>query len=320
MRKSLFTSLYFAACALLTSHVYAEQIKPKLVTIASGSTQGIYFQVASEICRLTSASKAEHGYRCGAIPTEGSEENLTLLLAGEVDFAIVQSDTLYFAAQQYPSQLQAVLATHAEPLTIVTTPDAEIQRAMDLNGKILNIGGQGSGTNTSLKRLLAVPKWDQQPQVTEDNNWEAFENLCLGEIDAYAAIIGHPNRLVNRTSKRCDIQFVSVNSQALADSEGNLPPYLMPGHIPGRLYRGNKEKTPTISFSANLVTRKDVDPAYVKAVAKAIFGQEKSFGKNITAYANVFRSIETMTGDAVVIPLHPQVEQLKATAQAAKAD
>ncbi len=318
MIKSSFIPVCFTIISLFTGPALAEPAHPKLVTIASGSAQGIYFQVASEICRLTRAQKEEHGYRCGAIPTDGSEENLQLLLAGEVDFAIVQSDTLYYAAKQYPDQFQAVLATHAEPLTIVTTPDTGINRAMDLNGKTFNIGGQGSGTNTSLKRLIKVPNWEEQPQITEDNSWEAFENLCLGEIDAYAVIIGHPNRLVNRTSKRCDIRFVSVDSKALADANGNLPPYLMSGHIPGRLYRGNKEQTPTISFSANLVTRKDIDPNYVKAVANAIFNEEKSFGKNITAYANVFRSIDTMTGDAVVIPLHPQVEQLKAKVKTTK--
>ncbi|MFO6422645.1 TAXI family TRAP transporter solute-binding subunit [Motilimonas sp. KMU-193] len=318
MIKSTFIALGFATLSIISNPLAAEQIPPKLVTIASGSTQGIYFQVASEICRLTSANKVEHGYRCGAIPTDGSEENLKLLLAGEVDFALVQSDTLFFAAKQYPDQFKAVLATHAEPLTIVTTPDTEIKRAMDLSGKTLNIGSQGSGTNTSLQRLIKVPQWDEQPQITEDNYQDAFENLCLGEIDAYAVIIGHPNRLVNNTSKRCDIKFISVDSKALTDADGKLPPYLMAGYIPGRLYRGNKEKTPTISFSANLITRKDVDPNYVAAVAKAIFDQEKSFGKNITAYANVFRSIETMTGDAVVIPLHPQVEQLKAQSASAE--
>ncbi|WP_434341465.1 TAXI family TRAP transporter solute-binding subunit [Motilimonas cestriensis] len=308
--KQLLAPLLFILNASFASAVQAEPAR-KLVTIASGSDQGIYFQVASEICRLTSAKKAQHGYRCGAIPTDGSEENLKLLLAGEVDFAIIQSDTLYFAAKQHPEQFIGVLATHAEPLTIVTTPDSEIHKAMDLNGKTLNIGSEGSGTNTSLKRLAANVDWEQKPELREENSWEAFETLCLGEIDAFAAIIGHPNRLVNRTSKRCDIQFVSVNSAALVDQNGKLPPYLMPGVIPGRLYRGNKEKTPTVSFSANLVTRKDVDPAYVQAVAEAVFSQQKTFGKNITAYANIFRSFETMTGSAVVIPLHPVIAKMK---------
>jgi TRAP transporter TAXI family solute receptor len=309
--KYLLTPLILLLSLSIHLPSYAEPTK-RLVTIASGSDQGIYFQVASEICRLTSEDKATHGYRCGAIPTDGSEENLALLLAGEVDFAIVQSDTLYFAAQQHPDQLLAVLATHAEPLTLVTTPDSGIKKALDLDGKTLNIGILGSGTNTSIKRLTAEVKgWKQAPELQQESSWEAFESLCLGEIDAYAAIIGHPNRLVNLTSKRCDIQFISVNSAALIGDDGKLPPYLMPGVVPGRLYRGNKQKTPTVSFSANLVTRKDVDPAYVKAVAEAVFNQKQLFGKNITAYANIFRSMATMTGNAVVIPLHPVVSSMK---------
>lgn len=283
----------------------------EVITIASGSNKGIYFQVASEICRLTSAGKAQHGLRCGAIPTDGSAENLALLLAGEVDFAIVQSDVLYFAHKQYPSRLKGVIATHAEPLTIVTAAGTGIDQAIDLSGAALNIDHQESGTNQSLRRLIgSVKNWTTAPTLLQESNWDAFESLCLGEIDAYAAIMGHPNRLVNQTSKRCDISFVPINPAMVADENGDLPPYIMAGKIPGRLYRGNKQATESLAFSANLVTRADVPPAYVAAVVKAVFQTERSFGKNITAYANIFRTPKHMTGNALVIPIHPVVPAL----------
>ena len=97
---------------------------PTNLVIASGEIGGVYFQMAGEFCRLVNLQS--HAVQCSVLPTDGSQENLALLADGGADMALVQGDLLLAAyrgegvfAGHPQADLRALMATHAEPLTLV---------------------------------------------------------------------------------------------------------------------------------------------------------------------------------------------------------
>jgi TRAP-type uncharacterized transport system substrate-binding protein len=64
-------------------------------TMATGPTEGTYFQIGQDIKNLAT----KDGVELQVTPTKGSIENIQLLDAGKVDLAIVQLDALRFASE-----------------------------------------------------------------------------------------------------------------------------------------------------------------------------------------------------------------------------
>jgi TRAP-type uncharacterized transport system substrate-binding protein len=64
-------------------------------TIATGSSDGSYFQIAQDIKNVAGKENID----IQVMPTKGSIENIQLLGAGKVDLAIVQLDALRFVSE-----------------------------------------------------------------------------------------------------------------------------------------------------------------------------------------------------------------------------
>ena len=69
-------------------------------TIATGPSDGSYFQIAQDIKNVA----GKEGIDIQVMPTKGSIENIQLLGAGKVDLAIVQLDALRFVSDVLKQQ------------------------------------------------------------------------------------------------------------------------------------------------------------------------------------------------------------------------
>src|ERR1041384_4790931 len=69
-------------------------------TIATGPSDGSYFQIAQDIKNVA----AKEGIEIQVMPTKCSIENIQLLGAGKVDLAIVQLDALRFVSDVLKQQ------------------------------------------------------------------------------------------------------------------------------------------------------------------------------------------------------------------------
>src|SRR6187551_1527451 len=69
-------------------------------TIATGSSDGSYFQIAQDIKNVAGKENID----IQVMPTKGSLENIQLLGAGKVDLAIVQLDALRLVADVLKQQ------------------------------------------------------------------------------------------------------------------------------------------------------------------------------------------------------------------------
>lgn len=287
--------------------------------IATGGEQGIYYQVIKEFCRL--AGKSDPDLQCKPQASSGSIENLRLLKTGEISYALVQSDWLYqashglgpFAKQPQP-ELRALFATHAEPFTIVVRADGDITKLDQLKLAPIDMGLKSSGTRqTALALFSAMGVKEQDLDLKSVAN--LAEALCSKQIDAYGLVMGHPNRIVLETAKRCAIGFLPI--------EGPVRDQLLKGvkfyqrsQVPARIYPGNLKATPTFAIAATLITNGATPDADVYRLTKAMLSQQTSFNEQTYGYANLFHKARNKIGPVLSVEQHPGAakyfEELKA--------
>jgi TRAP transporter TAXI family solute receptor len=115
----------------------------KTIVIASGGPTDVYYPVSVAICRLFNVKHSFHGYGCKVETSGGSVDNLKKLRAGNVDFAIVQSDwqahakngaDLFVDAGPH-AELRSVFALYTESFTVLARAKSGIKKFEDLRGK-----------------------------------------------------------------------------------------------------------------------------------------------------------------------------------------
>ncbi|MGA9409645.1 MAG: TAXI family TRAP transporter solute-binding subunit, partial [Roseobacter sp.] len=157
--KTLFCSAFTVLSFVLQSWAFGENVK--FVSIGSGDISGNYYPVARSICEAFNASD-DTRRRCSPEPTAGSVYNITALRGREIEFAIVQSDwvraaynaTEVFQGTPAMKELRVVLPLFPETLTVLVGPGKEIGTAIDLAGRLVDIGRPASGRNATIRSLL----------------------------------------------------------------------------------------------------------------------------------------------------------------------
>ena len=277
------------------------------IVIAGGDLNGVYFQIAGEFCRLASLDNPD--LVCSVMPSAGSTENLQLLREGLVNLALVQGDLLYWAQRgegpyqgRTIPQLRSVMATHAEPFTLMVL-STQTANLASLQGKPLYLGAEHSGSRATallVLKQLGLPDVEQQEVAVDD----PMTALCEQKIAAWAMVIGHPNKQVLDTAKRCAIRFVPILPRNKPGAAEKYPFYRV-SQIPGRLYPGVLTNTPTLALPAIMVTTDRMDDQLVSGLITGYWQHRKSFNKKVSAYANLFRLPAHMQQAAMLIPMHP---------------
>ncbi|HEH9418666.1 TPA: TAXI family TRAP transporter solute-binding subunit [Aeromonas sobria] len=305
--------------AMLLPLLWQPGLMAESITIGTGGEQGIYHQITKEFCRL--AHEVDEQLKCALQGTSGSIENLQRLKSGESSYAMVQSDWLYqaskglgpFATQPQP-ELRALFASHAEPFTIVIRADGDITSLEQLKFAPIDMGLKGSGTRqTALTLLNQLGAQEQDLDLKSTANQS--DALCSKQIDAFALVMGHPNRIVLDTAKRCAVRFLPIEG-ATRDLLLKGVKYYQRSQVPARIYPGNLKATPTFAIAATLVTNAAMPEESVYRLTKAMLTQQTKFNEQTYGYANMFHRARNKIGQVLSIEQHPGAakyfEELKA--------
>jgi TRAP transporter TAXI family solute receptor len=122
------------------------------VTIGSGDITGVYYPTGLSVAKMINDKREEYGVRAAVESTPGSVFNVNAVMAGYLEFGLVQSDKQYQAvkglaewAKKGPQEeLRAVLSIHQESVCLVAAVDAGIETMADLKGKGVNLGHPGA--------------------------------------------------------------------------------------------------------------------------------------------------------------------------------
>jgi TRAP transporter TAXI family solute receptor len=282
------------------------------INIGTGGITGVYYPTGGAIAKIVNKRKHETGIRATIESTAGSVFNVNAVVAGDLQFGVVQSDRQYQAVNGLAewkdkgkqTELRAVFSIHPESITLVAAVDASISDIADLKGKRVNIGNPGSGQRqNAIDALGAVNLNYNKDLIAEGIKAAAAPGLLQdGRIDAFFYTVGHPSAAIKEaTAGARKVRFASITGveDLLADY-----PYYTKAKIPVSIYPGaeNTEDVETFGVKATFVTSARVPDAVVYTVTKEIFENFDLFKKLHPALARLTKKDML---DGLSAPIHP---------------
>ncbi|MGD8371288.1 MAG: TAXI family TRAP transporter solute-binding subunit [Syntrophobacterales bacterium] len=286
--------------------------KTTFVTIGTGGITGVYYPTGGAIARIVNKKRKVYNIRCTVESTGGSVFNVNAVMAGDLEFGVVQSDRQFQAINGLAEwkdkgpqkDLRAVFTIHPESITLVAADDAGIKTIQDLKGKRVNIGNPGSGQRQNSIDGLENAGIDYEKDLNAEGvkAAEAPGLLQDGRIDAFFYTVGHPSGAIKEaTAGRRKVHFVPIIG---VDKLLQKYPYYAKAFIPIKLYPGatNKSDVQTFGVKATFVTSAKVPDRVVYAITKEVFDNFEDFKKLHPAYQVLTK--ENML-EGMSAPIHP---------------
>ncbi len=312
--KKVFTVTMALTISMLFLFTATPVFAVKFVTIGTGGITGVYYPTGGAIAKIVNKKRKEYGIRCTVESTGGSVFNVNAVMAGDLDFGVVQSDRQYQAIHGIQdwkdkgkqTKLRAVFSIHPESCTLLAAVDAGIDTIKDLKGKKVNLGNHGSGQLGNSTDALKAIGFDLDKDIKAEyiKAAEAPGLLQDGRIDAFFYTVGHPSGAFKEaTAGARKVKFVSIAGPEI-DAMVASYPYYASSFVPVDNYPGakNDANVDTFGVKATFVTSADVPDDIVYAVTKEVFENFESFKKLHPAYKVLTK--ENML-EGLSAPIHP---------------
>jgi TRAP transporter TAXI family solute receptor len=312
-RARFLVAAALAATALTTCMGPITIAKRAPVTIATGNPGAIYRPVGNALCRIVNLADADDPTkRCQAIASDGAVANVEHVRSGEAMLGLTQSDLAYaafrgegpFAAAGPDRELRTIVALHRESFTVLARADSEIRNFQDLRGKRVGIGRAGAGYTFTRDVVLGFYGWtiSDFDRTLELGPAEQNQTLCNNEVDAIIFAAAHPDGLTQEATIACRARLVRIAGPPV-DRLLATHPYYVASVIPGGLYDGNPDDTPTFGTQTLLVASERMPDDLAYAVLKAVLENFADFRRLHPALSTL--KIEDIVPSETVMPIHP---------------
>lgn len=306
MKKS--TKIAALALALGSGTFAAAQ---GFLTIGTGSTTGVYFPVGTGMAKLINDSGS--GTRANARSTGGSVFNMTALGTGELDMAIVQNDTAFYAYKgsgiqafegKANNKVRTMAVLYPEVLHIVARKDAKINSIADLKGKRVVTGDLGSGTEQTAKQVLEAYglKFEDLGQQLRVSPAQGISLMQDKRADVLFYTVGVGASAISQIAQTVDVNLVPVAGNQAAKLIKEYPFYVR-FNIPAKSYKGQGATVPGVAVQATLVTTSAASDDTVYKAMKAIFSNEAALKALHPSLATNYSKEKAVKG--IPAPLHP---------------
>lgn len=301
----------FLAASLLLSASLASAADGKRLTLATGGTSGVYFPLGGAIGQVLS-NKSDGAFSVTAQATGASGENMRLVEAGDVDFAIVQNDVADAAFNgnaPFKSKLgevRAIARLYPEYLHVVAGKDSGIKTMEDFKGKKISVGARGSGNEVNCRQIFDFYGLDYKNLKPIFLPYgETADQFKDRQLDGFVFTIGTPNPAIQDITTTQEVVFVPLEG-AKADEVIAKFPYLVKDSIPANTYKGQDKDVPTLSVQAILVANKDMPDDVAYKLTKTLF---ENIGDVAKAHNKGAEIVLEKAADGVTIPFHPGAEK-----------
>jgi len=283
----------------------------QFATIGTGGVTGVYYPAGGAISKIVNKKYDEYNLKVTVESTGGSVFNVNAILAGDLEFGMVQSDrqaqawegTDEWADKGPQKDLRAVFSLHPESVTLLAAVDAGINTIDDLRGKIVNIGNPGSGNRGNAIDALenAGINWETDIQAEGLKASEAAKMLQDGRIDAYFYTVGHPSGSYKEaTAGTRKVKFIPIEN---VDDLLAKFSYYAKSYIPAAYYpnAANTTDTNTYGVKATFCTSANVSDDIVYAITKEVFENLDDFKALHPAFGTLTK--ESML-EGLTAPIH----------------
>ncbi|MFO1067926.1 MAG: TAXI family TRAP transporter solute-binding subunit [Geminicoccaceae bacterium] len=286
------------AKALAAMRLRLDRLDRELV-IAGGQEGGEYAGVAA----LLASAVSRRGLEAAAVASGGSRDNVGLLLRGEADVALVQSDV----AADSAGELRALASLFPEPVQVVVGAASPIATIAELKGKRVALGPAGSGTRGNAESALAASgvAIADLAEVREDGLTDGLKALTAGEVDAVFTTLAAPAHALQLAMAAGDVRLLALDSAARERLAGPGT-HLVPMTLAANTYPGQAEPIDTVAATALLVATPALPDSAVETVMGEVFGGIDFVQAGSVAGSRIARET-AQTG--LTVPLHPAAER-----------
>ena len=282
------------------------------VTFGTGGITGVYYPTGGAISKLVNNEQETYNIKAAVASTGGSVFNINAVLAGNLEFGVVQSDRQYEAynglaeweSKGPQKDLRSVFSIYPEAVTLVASTQSAVNSVADLRGKRVNLGNVGSGQLQNALTVLEVSGLSEDDLRAEKvKAAEAPGLLQDGRLDAFFYTVGHPNgNIKEATSGRIPVRIVPITGPGIEKLVAENPFYSTTS-ISAKMYPQavNTTDIPTFGVMATLVTAEDIPEDIVYAVTKEVF-------ENLDEFKNFHPAFTSITAESMLkglsAPLH----------------
>lgn len=307
--KKVFAALIAAALIFGAMTTYAAD--SKRLTLATGGTSGVYFPLGGAIGQVL-GDKSRGNLSVTAQATGASGENMRLVEAGDVDFAIVQNDVAdaaFNGTAPFKDKLGDVRALgrlYPEYLHVVASKDSGIASLNDFKGKKISVGARGSGNEVNCRQIFDFYGLDYknlEPIFLPYS--ETAEQFKDRNLDGFVFTIGTPNPAIVDITTAQDVNFIPLEGEQVDKATAAFP-YLVKDAIPAGTYKGQDKPVPTLSVQAILVANKDMPDEVAYELTKTIYENTDAIAKSHNKGGEI--KLQNAV-DGITIPLHPGAEK-----------
>ncbi len=260
------------------------------VAIAAGERGGMYFDFA------TLLAEQLVDVRGRALETEGSLANLALLAEGRAQVALALADSALVADPGL--KLRALGRVYENYLQLVVREDDPARVPVDLAGRTVSLGAEGSGASLSGERMLVALGLRGSVRVEHLRLGDAAQALAERRIDALLWSGGVPTPALDG--------LPGIRLLPLAE----LVPELRAAHgsvyeqvpVPVGVYGATRE-VPTIGVANLLVCRASLPDEVAAAVTRTLVSRAAALVPRQTL-GTQFLDVRSLIGTAG-LPLHP---------------
>ncbi len=262
-------SIALVVGAFWLASLYIKPAPPDRIVIATGARDGAYYTFARQYAEVL----ARDGIRLEIRETAGAVENLRLLQdpASDVEVAFVQGGVKPATVSQEAPQLLKLASVAYEPLWAFVRDRKPVDQLVQLKGRRIAVGTEGSGTRALALLLAHANGLDAAPtKLLAIGGHDAVAALEKGEVDAAFFVAGASSPLVRELVHRKDLQLVNFSN---AEAYARRFPFLARLSLPQDAISFTEHLPPRelqlVSPTARLVARDTAHPALVYLLLQA---------------------------------------------------
>jgi len=248
---------------------------PSRLTIATGNTTGVYYQLGGAYARVISRNT---DYKATASETGASVQNIRLIAAGKQDIAFSLLDTAADAVdgedafEGKPQPIEALTALYPNFTQVVVRAGANIASLADMKGKRVSTGSPQSGTEVIADRLLRAAGLDPDMDIRRQRLAldKSVESMKDGSIDALFWSGGLPTPGIKDlfTARKGDVRLLDV-SPLRPQLNRRYGDFYEPGTIPADTY--GTGAVGTIRVTNVLLVKRGFDPDLAEQLVRVLF-------------------------------------------------
>ncbi|MGW6238210.1 MULTISPECIES: TAXI family TRAP transporter solute-binding subunit [unclassified Streptomyces] len=223
--------------------------------------------------------------------SEGSQQNIAWVAAGEADFTIATADAVAkYQKDGKPGadRLRGCARLYDDYVQLVVAKDSDIRSTAGLRGKKVGVGQEGSGVRLIADRVLSAADLDPRKDIVPFSvGIDTMPGLLeRGELDAFFWSGGLPTGAVQDLSERFDIRLVPLESSLvdrLHASGEAASRYYRSAVIPADAYGKAQDGTavPTVAVANLLVTTDRMSAGLTEGFTRTVIDSRDRIGDEV---------------------------------------